>query len=298
MSAGRSSWCVLDTAFGDGGNFLAYCQQRRDDSEPACPAPLCGLLPALPEKGWPDALAALCAGVGHGFHRLLLQDGQVSLTLCIGPLQAMLSELAMQADTVCMGASTEVWDKWAVKSLARLCHRGTPTVPSPAAVCHWKMDALGDAGFRTATDSEPPVAGAAPPSYIFTIRAGTSLPPAREIQHAGAGSPRCAVIRRRSGWHQRGPRAGRARLAGHGAGPPPRPAGGASGLPVGLVVPHVSADDSPRSRMSRSGTQLMLQHARHLLTAGEEWAPSGVREHRVTASSDVWHPMAGWIKPG
>jgi tRNA 5-methylaminomethyl-2-thiouridine biosynthesis bifunctional protein len=78
----------------------------------------------------------------------------------------------------------------------------------------------------------------------------------------------------------------------------PNPAGGASGLPVGLVVPHVSADDSPRSRMSRSGTRLMLQHARQLLAEGKEWAPSGVRELAESSSSDLWHPMAGWIKPG
>jgi tRNA 5-methylaminomethyl-2-thiouridine biosynthesis bifunctional protein len=75
------------------------------------------------------------------------------------------------------------------------------------------------------------------------------------------------------------------------------PAGGASGLPVGLVVPHVSADDSPRSRMSRNGTRLMLQHAQRLLIEGQDWACSGVMERRGAPEGDLWHPMAGWIKP-
>jgi tRNA 5-methylaminomethyl-2-thiouridine biosynthesis bifunctional protein len=75
------------------------------------------------------------------------------------------------------------------------------------------------------------------------------------------------------------------------------PAGGASGLPVGLVVPHVSADDSPRSRMSRNGTRLMLQHAQRLLVEGQDWAHSGVMELRGAPQGDLWHPMAGWIKP-
>jgi tRNA 5-methylaminomethyl-2-thiouridine biosynthesis bifunctional protein len=106
------------------------------------------------------------------------------------------------------------------------------------------------------------------------------------------------------------------------------PAGGASGLPLGLVVPHHSADDSPRSRMSRSGTRLMLQHADALLQAGQDWMAGGVLERAIAVpgltdaeadmlsgpaampsatawarpmvygdSAGLWHPHAAWIKP-
>jgi len=74
------------------------------------------------------------------------------------------------------------------------------------------------------------------------------------------------------------------------------PAAQASSLPVGLAVPHVSADDNPRSRLTRSGTRMMVQHARALLNQGEDWAPSGVLE-RKTGAAPVWHPEAAWIKP-
>lgn len=98
-----------------------------------------------------------------------------------------------------------------------------------------------------------------------------------------------------------------------------QPAQGASGLPVGLVVPHVSVDDSPRSRMSRVGARLTLQHAHHLLHRGLDWDDSGVLELKADADrclaaskplmeggwvarsgafpSGLWHAHAGWIKP-
>jgi tRNA 5-methylaminomethyl-2-thiouridine biosynthesis bifunctional protein len=78
--------------------------------------------------------------------------------------------------------------------------------------------------------------------------------------------------------------------------PAEQPAAGASGLPVGLAVPHVSADDNPRSRLSRSGVQLLHQHAQRMLVRGQDWDPSGVTEHRPDGSK-LWHADACWIKP-
>ena len=106
---------------------------------------------------------------------------------------------------------------------------------------------------------------------------------------------------------------------------------GGSGLPVGLLVPHVSVDDSPRSRLSRVGISLTLQHARRLLRRGEDWDDVGALEltrdaqrqldaspsliqagwlepgsRQATAqpwadgvdwAHSLWHPRAGWIKP-
>ena len=258
-------------------------QQWRD--EPQRPALLhyVGILEDTPARDtWPLELAQHCDGLGSGFHRILLDDARVSLTLCIGPLQTMLTEQTMQADTVFMGSGA--WDKWSIKALARHCHTGTQVWVS--ANVSLDVSALNDGGFE---------ACATPHQFVFSPRwkAGTS----RKGQTPAATPTRCTVIG--------------AGLAGAGVAHAlalrgwqvtvldahAQPAGGASGLPVGLVVPHVSADDSPRSRMSRVGTRLMLQHATRLLADRQDWAHSGVREHRNTPAGELWHPMAGWIKP-
>jgi tRNA 5-methylaminomethyl-2-thiouridine biosynthesis bifunctional protein len=97
----------------------------------------------------------------------------------------------------------------------------------------------------------------------------------------------------------------------------PAPATGASGVPVGLAVPHVSADDNPRSRLTRHGTRLLLQQAQALLQQGRDWAPTGVLQRPVdtamtlpktwpAAGQDwalpapphgLWHPHGAWLKP-
>nr|WP_315263139.1 FAD-dependent 5-carboxymethylaminomethyl-2-thiouridine(34) oxidoreductase MnmC [uncultured Limnohabitans sp.] len=106
------------------------------------------------------------------------------------------------------------------------------------------------------------------------------------------------------------------------------PASGASGLPVGVVAPHTSHDDSGVSRLSRAGLRLMEQTMRRLLTEGVDWGCTGVRERRLPgktrrggvplswlhehahtandwthkaplpAPDDAyWHPHGAWLRP-
>ena len=106
------------------------------------------------------------------------------------------------------------------------------------------------------------------------------------------------------------------------------PASGASGLPVGVVAPHTSHDDSGVSRLSRAGLRLMEQTMRILLTEGVDWGCTGVRERRLPgktrrggvplswlhehahtandwthkapppAPDDAyWHPRGAWLRP-
>ena len=106
------------------------------------------------------------------------------------------------------------------------------------------------------------------------------------------------------------------------------PAAGASGLPVGVVAPHTSHDDSGVSRLSRAGLRHMEHTMRRLLTEGVDWGCTGVRERRLPgktrrggvplswlnehalAASDwthkapppapddtYWHPHGAWLKP-
>ena len=107
------------------------------------------------------------------------------------------------------------------------------------------------------------------------------------------------------------------------------PAAGASGLPVGVVAPHTSHDDSGVSRLSRAGLRLMVQTMQSLLVEGVDWGCTGVRERRLPgktrrggvplswlhehaqaahdwthpapppAPDDAyWHPRGAWLRPG
>ena len=106
------------------------------------------------------------------------------------------------------------------------------------------------------------------------------------------------------------------------------PAAGASGLPVGVVAPHTSHDDSGVSRLSRAGLRFMAQAMRTLLVEGIDWGWTGVRERRLPgktrrggvplnwlaehahtandwthkapppAPDDAyWHPRGAWLRP-
>jgi len=114
----------------------------------------------------------------------------------------------------------------------------------------------------------------------------------------------------------------------------PHPAGGASGLPAGLLVPHVSPDDAPLSQLTRDGVRATRARAAQLLRAAQDWGPCGVLEHRVkgkrvlpksppqattavemndwsreaesgqlqqahlpAGSSGIWHPCGAWLRP-
>lgn len=272
-----------------------------------------------------SVLAAQCFGLLPGFHRILLEDSHLSLTLCVGEVSAALSKQEMQVDSVLFTASGQPWDKWQLKALARCCKRGTHVYFSGAPLPTPAM--LLDSGFSPHLDA--PESAPLPSGTLHTLyepqwqlksnRRGTSTPPTvGRCAIIGAGIAGASVARALAvrGWqvdvYDKWPGC----------------AGGASGLPVGLVVPHHSADDSPRSRLSRSGTRLTLQHASRLLQAGQDWSPGGVLElsveetdlvdveaevlsetaalqtptgwsSRMTLnhSQGLWHPYAAWVKP-
>jgi tRNA 5-methylaminomethyl-2-thiouridine biosynthesis bifunctional protein len=73
------------------------------------------------------------------------------------------------------------------------------------------------------------------------------------------------------------------------------PAAGASGLPVGVVAPHTSHDDSGVSRLSRAGLRLMEQTMRLLLTEGVDWGCTGVRERRLPGKTRRGGVPLGWL---
>ena len=247
--------------------------------------------PSLSTSDDYQALHKAASDRARGIHRLLLEKGQISLTLCIGDSKAFFADHHLFADTLWVDALHLGWDKWTAKALARLCSRGAtliadlPEGPNTA----W----LQEAGFVQIAAT--PTSNALRATFDPPWKLGAKEPPVAKLRSsssshccvvgAGISGSSVAYALARRGW-----RVTVLDKAAH-------PAAGASGLPAGLVVPHISADDSPRSRLSRVGARLMLQHAEELLSHGADWAMSGVLEHRFSEGPDRSHTHAGWIKP-
>ncbi len=292
--AGRLAWTVLDADIGDGNRFLSIWRAWQQDAQRPRMLHYVGVAADASRLRTQAELADVCAGLGPGFHRILLDDGRVSLTMCLGETQVMLGEHTFQADTV---FATAPADKWAAQLLARRCKRGTqlrvalPAHTSEATRVAHTSALLQTAGFvldGPAVEPETLTGSFNPRWELSSTRTSTT--------HVAPTPARCAVI----GAGLAGASVAQA-LAVRGwqvsvLDQEMTPAAGASGLPVGLAVPHVSADDNPRSRLTRGGTRLLARHAAHLLTRGADWEPSGVRELHPTGDS-VWHPQAFWIKP-
>ena len=276
-------------------------------------------------------LNAVCSTALPGMQRMLLQGGRISLTLCAGPLTAMLSEQRFQADEVHMALHSdssrqdEQWDKWAIQLLARRCRRGTRLHCTVSGnengaphiqTIYESLSALGFAWIDAPPTSELTTTRLAEYTPRWELRT-TRVPTARTSVTTGHGK-RCAIVGAglagASVAHALALRGWQVTVLDAHA----EPAQGASGLPAGLLVPHVSVDDSPRSRMSRSGVRLTLLHAQTLLQRGEDWDATGAMERtteaqrRLAASPDLatagwlvegpsanelWHRHAAWIKP-
>lgn len=295
--AAQPQWCVLETGFGFGLNFLVtWDAWRRDPARPR-------VLHFVSVEAWPvqandllrmaaastelrplaEQLAAQFWGLQPGVHRMSFEGGQVLLTLCIGDAQAMLRDHPCQADSVYLdGFSPEqnpdIWSPHTLKAVARCCRIG-------ARVATWTVarsvrDALAQAGFVVQkTPGVPPKRDNLHGTYTphWTPRQSEA-----NADHAWPASPRtCVVIGAgisgasvaaslaRRGWQVLVLDAS------------DHPAAGASGLPAGLFAPHVSGDDNLVSRITRAGVRATRQQTQSLLRQGLDWAPSGVLQNQV-----------------
>lgn len=342
--AGQPQWCILETGFGLGLNFLVTWQAWKADparprllhfvateAHPAGAADILRAAAAHPELlPLAEQLQAQCWGLLPGAHRLVFEGGHVLLTLCIGDTQAVLREQALAADAVYLDGFSPaknpgIWDLHTLKAVARCCRRGTRI--ASWTVARSVLDGLTQCGFVVQkTPGLPPkrdnLQGEFAPRWVPRKVAGNApLAPVRPascvVIGAGLAGAATAASLARRGWLV-------AVLDAHDA-----PAGGASSLPAGVLVPHVSPDDSLLSRLSRCGVRATLQQARALLQEGRDWQASGVLERSLdgsgglpadwpeagrdwsepasaaqleqagldTASAATWHHRAGWIKP-
>ncbi|MES2191565.1 MAG: FAD-dependent 5-carboxymethylaminomethyl-2-thiouridine(34) oxidoreductase MnmC [Pseudomonadota bacterium] len=301
---GQPQWRILETGFGLGLNFLVTWQAWKNDPHrprmlhfvsteafPASPGDVLrsaqahpALLPLATE------LHAQLWGLLPGFHRLSFEQGRVLLTLCIGDAKAMLRQQQFEADSVYLDGfspqkNPDIWDIHTFKAVARCCRRGTRI--ATWTIARAVRDALAQAGFVVhKTPGIPPkrdnLQGKYNPAWEPKLPVGTS--PTAPVQPGqcvviGAGLAGAAVAASlaRRGWHV---------LVLDEA---DAPATGASGLPAGLLAPHVSPDDSLLSRLSRSGVRMTLQQGKALLTEQEDWQHTGVLQ-RVMPDADKQLP--------
>jgi tRNA 5-methylaminomethyl-2-thiouridine biosynthesis bifunctional protein len=339
--AGQPQWCILETGFGLGLNFLVTWQAWKADparprllhfvateAHPASAADILRAAAAHPElMPLAQQLQAQCWGLLPGLHRLVFEGGHVLLTLCIGDTQAVLREQHFAADTVYLDGfspskNPDIWDLHTFQAVARCCRRGTRI--ASWTVARAVRDGLAQCGFVVRkTPGLPPkrdnLQGEFNPRWeprkapLFAPVTASSC----VVIGAGLAGAAVAASLARRGWQVLVLDAQEA------------PAGGASGLPAGVLAPHVSPDDSLLSRLSRCGVRATLQQAQALLQQGRDWQASGLLERRLdsggglpaswpdagrdwseaasvaqleqagldTASAATWHHQAGWIKP-
>lgn len=340
---GQACWRVLETRFDLAQRFLACWHAWRVDphrprmlhyvavSPGGCNAAALMTANATdPELNTlTRTLAQQCHGLLPGLHRLSFDEGHVLLTLCIGELTPLLRELQFAADALWLDATDTAappWNGWTAKALVRLARRGTGValastgdgVSASLSACGvvWREPDAGDPTLRT---------GAFAPHWQQKTNRAPWREPAGLVADcsvigAGLAGASVAASLARRGWQvQVFDTANTA-------------ASGASGLPVGLLSPHVSSDDCVLSRLSRSGIRQTTHQAQLLLRPGLDWSASGALEHRIDGSAGLaatwpqagadwstqapqalaaaawnagvephavllWHPCAAWIKP-
>lgn len=309
--AGAPRWAVLETDFGLGLNFFATWHAWRQDRQrparllysavaafpPPEPADLIRSVAPFPELAPLAAeLAAQWHGLLPGVHRLRLEGERVQLTLSIGQVQPALAELSGEHDAIYLDGvgptqparNPDMESLHTLKAVARLARRGARVAAGCASP--ELRDALTAAGF----DVEP-LHGLLPQRHAllarYAPRWATRRRPAGQEPWRVDRPARCAVIGAglagASVAHALAQRGWQVTVIDRA----PEPAAGASGLPAGVVAPHVSPDDRPLSRLSRDGVRATLQRAHALLREGIEFSATGVLERHAPSERrlpEVW----------
>ncbi|WP_295995313.1 FAD-dependent 5-carboxymethylaminomethyl-2-thiouridine(34) oxidoreductase MnmC [Rugamonas sp.] len=281
---------VLDTEFGHGERFLAEWR----------PLPQQGMLHYLavtPQVPSVDAMAAVLADPladaqlralwplnVPGFHRILLDDGRVTLDLLVGALVAVLPQIAARVDAFHVAAS---FPAALARSLSKLAVLGaTLDAQSPDEALAWALTSAGFAcqavdgthDLRAVYQGRKPQAEAPPEPVRRAIVIGAGL----------AGSSACQRLCA-SGWQV-------TLVERHAA-----PAQEASGNLAGIFMPLLSKDDNIPTRLSRAAYLHALRLWQRL--GGVGTAFSGARCGVLQLARDAAHAqvqrdvIAAWNYP-
>ena len=296
----RPRFVILETGFGLGNNFLAtWAAWRRDPA--ACeqlifisiekhPLKHEDLRLAHADSPAPDLAAQLIQAwppLTHNLHLLDFEGGRVRLMLALGDARDWLRELvaevnAFYLDGFAPDRNPDIWDRYTLKSLARLAVTG-------ASVATWSAsrnvrDALTETGFRV--DLAPGFAnktdmtiGRFVPRHTLAKPLGRQAlaPQARHLLVVGAGlaGAACADALARQG-------AACTVLEALGA-----PAQAASGNPGGLFHGTLNPNDGLHARFNRSAAQLAERTSRRLHADGAlPWLQPGLLRLETQRSLD------------
>lgn len=259
---GRERFCVLETGFGLGLNFLALWRTWRDDParcgrlhmvsvemHPFARAALELWLRRLLPAAWlplAEALIAQWPPLLPGLHELEFDRGQVTLTLAFGAAERLVPELDMAADAYFLDgfAPSRNPAMWSPELLAALAERGA----AGATAATWASAGavrrgLAAAGFqvekrpgfgakREMTVARLPSAGPVAAQVLERARpAGKAL-----VVGAGVAGAGVAAALARRGWQVE----------------VVAPFIGNAGHRAAALTPLADRDDSPRARLSRA----------------------------------------------
>lgn len=279
----RRQFCILETGFGLGLNFLetwqafeqaAHGTQRLHfvsvENLPFRAADLMrahGAWPAHAARSrellaqWPLPL--------QGYHRLVLAEGRVILTLLLGDALACLRELRARFDAIFLDGfaparNPAMWSAELFGELARLSTPGT-------SLATWSVAATVRRGLQAAgftLQRRPGYGGKREMLIGHRHAAPDEAPPPAIPEHAvviGAGlaGSACAHALARRGIAV-------TVLDSHVA-----PAGEASGNPLGLCAPLLNPGDAPNARLSRAAFLHAVRHYRSLLAQEPAAAQGG-----------------------
>ncbi|HEX8964246.1 MAG TPA: bifunctional tRNA (5-methylaminomethyl-2-thiouridine)(34)-methyltransferase MnmD/FAD-dependent 5-carboxymethylaminomethyl-2-thiouridine(34) oxidoreductase MnmC [Rhodocyclaceae bacterium] len=285
--AGRERFCIFETGFGLGTNFLATWQAWRDDprrpaqlhffsveKHPAAVADLerahrgfpgLGALSAQLRGAWPPRLA--------GFHRLHFDGGRVHLTLLFGDARRVVGQALGRFDAFYLDGfspqrNPELWSEELMAGLAWLAAPGAAC--ATYTIARNVRDALAGAGFDVELrpgfgDKRDMLAG----RYVGPCEAPAIEPaPAGRIAVVGAGIAGISVAERLAA-------RGREVLLLESQ---PTIAQGATGNKAAVMLPVLALDETRLTRLNRAAFLYALRRLAELGADGHkvDWSPCGV----------------------
>ncbi|MCK9516044.1 MAG: FAD-dependent 5-carboxymethylaminomethyl-2-thiouridine(34) oxidoreductase MnmC [Ottowia sp.] len=306
---GAPSWSVLELGFGLGLNFLATwhawqaASGRPDrlfysavEAFPPEPEDLLRSAAPFPQlHPLAQQLAAQWQALLPGVYRLEFEHGRIALTLAVGDVRDALQQLQGRHDSIYLDGfnpahNPQMWELPVLKAVARLARRGSRAATWCVAASVRKN--LTQCGFAVAR-----VAGLPPKRHALQARYDPPWRIRRRVrsdQVVCRQPARCAVIGAgvagaSVAWSlaQRGWQVTVLDRAAS-------PCAGASGVPVGLVAPHVSPDDCALSQLTRAGVRATLSRARALLANGRDFAVTGVLQPHAAGQCRLppaWQPL-------